>query len=201
MIFDLVFAMKPVLAIDAKVTEHILHREGIGKLKHTDVAYLWIHDEIKSQRLRVRRVRSEENVADLETKPLSDCKTLSLHNMDEKMFRVDGKWWRCSGTSAQQQVTMSRSQSAVTHSNRRIRSSGREHREIALHCLGLQPTAQIDVARYRRRENTRDHPRKQHQRQIFTEHHEVRRWHSKGIARHCHVEQKHGRAQKGSVSP
>ena len=34
------FAVKPVLNIDAKATEHILHRQGIGKLKHMDVAYL-----------------------------------------------------------------------------------------------------------------------------------------------------------------
>ena len=32
------FAMNPVLIIDAKATEHILHRHGIGKMKHIDVA-------------------------------------------------------------------------------------------------------------------------------------------------------------------
>ena len=68
---DLGYEKKPVLAIDAKATEHILHRQGIGKLKHIDVAYLWIQDEVRSHRLRVRRVRSEDNVADLGTKPLS----------------------------------------------------------------------------------------------------------------------------------
>ena len=57
--------------IDAEATEHNLHRQGFGKLKHIDVAYLWVQDEIRSQRLRVRRVRGEKNVADLGTKPLS----------------------------------------------------------------------------------------------------------------------------------
>ena len=42
MMCDLGFAVKPVLAIDAKATEHILHWQGIGKLKHIDVAYLWV---------------------------------------------------------------------------------------------------------------------------------------------------------------
>ena len=37
---DLGYEMKPVWAIDAKATEHILHRQGIGKLMHNDVAYL-----------------------------------------------------------------------------------------------------------------------------------------------------------------
>ena len=97
MMFDLGFAVKPVLAVDAKATEHILHRQGIGKLKHIDAAYLWVQDEIRSQRLRVRRVRSEENVADLGTKPLSKtvivkhCLTMGYMNMDEKMCRADGK--------------------------------------------------------------------------------------------------------------
>ena len=38
MMRDLGFAVKPVLAIDAKATEHILHQHGIGKMKHIDVA-------------------------------------------------------------------------------------------------------------------------------------------------------------------
>ena len=40
MMCDLGFALKPVLIIDAKATEHILHRHGIGKMKHIDVAHL-----------------------------------------------------------------------------------------------------------------------------------------------------------------
>ena len=78
-----------MLAIDAKATEHILHRQGIGKLKHKDVAHLGVQDEIRSQSLRVRRVRSEEHEADLGTKALSKaviakhCLTLGYVNMDE----------------------------------------------------------------------------------------------------------------------
>ena len=59
---DLGCKMNPVLANDAKATEHILHRTGIGRF---DVAYWWVQDEVRSKRLRVRRVKSEENVADL----------------------------------------------------------------------------------------------------------------------------------------
>ena len=51
MMRDLGFAMKPVLNIDAKATDHILHRQGVGKLKRIEVAYLWVQDEIRSQRL------------------------------------------------------------------------------------------------------------------------------------------------------
>ena len=33
--------------------------------KHIDVAHLWLHDEVKSNRLKVRRVKSEDNLADI----------------------------------------------------------------------------------------------------------------------------------------
>ena len=82
MLRDLEYEKKPVLAMDAKATEHILHRQGIGKLKHIDVAYLWIQDEVRSHRLRVRRVRSEDNIADLGTKPLPQLQIV------EKIFEV-----------------------------------------------------------------------------------------------------------------
>ena len=68
MMCDLGFAVKPVLIIDAKATEHILHRHGIGTMQHIDVAHLCLQDEVKSNRLTVRRVKSEDNLADFGTK-------------------------------------------------------------------------------------------------------------------------------------
>ena len=50
---DLGYEMKPVMAIDAKATEHILHRQGFGRLRHIDVAYLCMQDEVRSKGLRV----------------------------------------------------------------------------------------------------------------------------------------------------
>ena len=47
MLRDLVSAEKPVLIIDAEATEHIQNRHGIGKMKHINVAHLWLQDEVK----------------------------------------------------------------------------------------------------------------------------------------------------------
>ena len=63
--------MKPVLVIDANATEHIFHRHGIGRMKHVDVAHLWLQDDVKSERLRVRRVKSGDNLADMGAKAVS----------------------------------------------------------------------------------------------------------------------------------
>ena len=41
-------------------------------MKHIDVAHLWLQDEVKSNRLRVRRVKSVDNLADIGTKALSN---------------------------------------------------------------------------------------------------------------------------------
>ena len=41
------------------------------KMKHIDVAHSWLQDEVTSQRLKVRRVKSEDHLADIGTKALS----------------------------------------------------------------------------------------------------------------------------------
>ena len=69
---DLGFEVKQVLIIDAEATE-ILHRHEIENMKHIDVAHLWLQDEVKSNRWRVRRVKKrEDNLAAIETKALSN---------------------------------------------------------------------------------------------------------------------------------
>ena len=91
-----------MLAIDAKATEQILHRQGIGKLKRIGVAYLWIQDEVRSGRPQVRRVRSEDHIADLGTKLLSKaviakhCITLGYMNMSQEDAQMEHHSWECS---------------------------------------------------------------------------------------------------------
>ena len=43
----------------------------LEKIEHTDVVHLWLQDEIKSNRLRIRRVKSEANLVDIGTKAIS----------------------------------------------------------------------------------------------------------------------------------
>ena len=76
---DFGHVMKPLLAIDAKAIEDILHRQGICRLKQIDVSYCWLRDEVRFKRLRVRRVISEEKV-DLGIKALSKA-VVSKHSI------------------------------------------------------------------------------------------------------------------------
>ena len=135
---------KQVLAIDAKATEHILHRQGIGKLKHID----------GSHRMRVRRVRSEDNVADLGTKPLSKAViakhrlALGYVNMNQENVQMDRQIvaMLCdfgSAVSSQQQAAGDhvQEQPAENRSNRSIRSTrssgSKQARSL---CLGSRRT-------------------------------------------------------------
>ena len=63
--------MQFVLVIDVKATEHCLHRQGICSMKHIDVADLRLQSDVRSNRLKVLQVESENNVADSGTEALS----------------------------------------------------------------------------------------------------------------------------------
>ena len=42
---DVGYVMDPTVVIDAKATENLLHRLNVGRMKHIDVAHLWLQDE------------------------------------------------------------------------------------------------------------------------------------------------------------
>ena len=148
MMCGLGFAVKPVLTIDAKATEHILHRQGIGKLKHTDVACLWVQEEIpETASAQSQERRKSRRLGNETTQQNSDCEALSHVGMASSGDVLGLRF--SSQLSGRQQVTMSRSQPAETRSNRSIyriccSSSSSGHREVArdvkeavaLHCLG-----------------------------------------------------------------
>ena len=67
------------MVIDAKATEHILHRHGISKMKRIDVAHLWVQEEVKSNSLKVCRVKSEDHIADIGAQQQNHQKACGIH--------------------------------------------------------------------------------------------------------------------------
>ena len=91
-----------MLAIDAKATEQHSSQTRDRKIEtHRYVAYLWIQDEVRSRRLQVRRVKSEDNIADLGTKPLiraviaKHCTTMGYVNMSQEDAQMGHQLWEC----------------------------------------------------------------------------------------------------------
>ena len=72
---DLGIKLHMSLYLDAKAAIAIMSREGLSKVKHIETRFLWIQDAIKAKRFSLRKVKTEENPADLFTKPLDIGKT------------------------------------------------------------------------------------------------------------------------------
>ena len=56
---------------DASAAIGIVRRAGLGKLRHLNVRYLWVQDQVKRERLWLEKVAGADNPADLATKHLS----------------------------------------------------------------------------------------------------------------------------------
>ena len=75
------------LLIDATATEHIFHIQGIGRMRHIDVAEVWLQDEARSRRLTVRRVKNEHNLADLGDKAVGRAVIAACRNPGQGQLR------------------------------------------------------------------------------------------------------------------
>ena len=56
---------------DANATLGIIHRRGLGKLRHINVPYLWLQEKLADNSLTAGKIPGPENPADLMTKHLS----------------------------------------------------------------------------------------------------------------------------------
>ena len=58
------------LYLDSSSALALTNRSGLGRAKHVEIQHLWLQGAVKSGRLTVSKVATEENPADLGTKPL-----------------------------------------------------------------------------------------------------------------------------------
>ena len=68
---DLGEDVKVVLRSDSSAALGIGGRQGLGKLRHLETGYLWLHDVLQQKRLSIRKVKGTENPADLGTTHLN----------------------------------------------------------------------------------------------------------------------------------
>ena len=70
MLRDLGMQGSITLYTDSSAARGIIHRAGLGKLRHLETGYLWLHAAVKAKKLQIRKVLGTENPADLLTKHL-----------------------------------------------------------------------------------------------------------------------------------
>ncbi len=66
------------ICMDAGAARAIASRQGIGKVRHLEVRYLWLQDQVRSGNIRLQKVWGKENPADVLTKPMSFGEALRL---------------------------------------------------------------------------------------------------------------------------
>ena len=77
---------------DASATLGMVNRQGLGKLRHVKVQYLWLQERVRRKDLSVDKVLGTENPADLMTKylPASDMeKHLTYLSVERRTSRAD----------------------------------------------------------------------------------------------------------------
>ena len=60
-----------MLLCDSSASRGILQRIGAGKCRHIETKWLWIQQTMDEKKMKTKAVRTEENVSDIGTKPLT----------------------------------------------------------------------------------------------------------------------------------
>ena len=68
---DFGIAVNVTVHTDASAAIGIVRRAGLGKLRHLNVRYLWVQDQVKRELLGLEKVAGAENPADIATKHVS----------------------------------------------------------------------------------------------------------------------------------
>ncbi len=66
---------------DSSSAKSIAHRRGVGRLKHLDIRLLWMQRFVKQRYLRLKKIHTVDNVADLNTKSLSSNRRMYLFSL------------------------------------------------------------------------------------------------------------------------
>ncbi len=78
------------LYTDSSAARGIIHRAGLGKLRHLETGHVWLQSAVKAKKLQVRKVLGIENLADLMTKHLA-CPDMWKHLSKLRVAPEEGR--------------------------------------------------------------------------------------------------------------
>lgn len=87
---DLGHSTNITLLTDASVAKGIGQRTGLGKVRHLETSQLWLQDLILKGRVLVKKVHTNDNIADILTKHI-DAKAIDTHMATICASRTTGK--------------------------------------------------------------------------------------------------------------
>ena len=68
MLKDFDVEMKIEIRTDASAAKGIANRRGLGKVRHMEVSQLWVQEKVSEGRIKIVKVKGEDNIADALTK-------------------------------------------------------------------------------------------------------------------------------------
>ena len=90
MLKDIGLHVLVTLYSDSSAARGIIHRAGLGKLRHLETGCLWLQAAVAKKRLQVRKVNGAENPADLFTEYLTNA-DMRQHMSFLQMSSEDGR--------------------------------------------------------------------------------------------------------------
>ena len=75
---------------DSSACKGICQRTGLGKIRHIDVALLWLQDMVRRGKISMRKIPGDSNPADLMTKYLTGNKTAEI-SLNLGFYSEDGQ--------------------------------------------------------------------------------------------------------------
>ena len=88
---DLGWRMSLELSLDSSTAQAIASRNGIGKVRHMEVRFLWLQDLVGRKAVKLNKVPGDLNPADLLTKPLGHTNVARLLHAVGVKFPRDSK--------------------------------------------------------------------------------------------------------------
>ena len=55
--------------VDSSAAKAIAERSGLGKVRHMDVRFMWLQEVRRQGKVKVAKIKGEDNPADIMTKP------------------------------------------------------------------------------------------------------------------------------------
>ena len=78
------------LLTDASAAKGISQRTGLGKVRHLETSQLWLQDLVLAGRITVKKISTDENLADMLTKHV-EAKAIDYHMQSTHSTRTSGK--------------------------------------------------------------------------------------------------------------
>ena len=68
---DYGYRLESKIKTDSTAALGIVHRRGVGRMRHVDVQYLWIQEKLRRKEIAVHKVGTDKNLSDFFTKAVA----------------------------------------------------------------------------------------------------------------------------------